>query len=199
MFDYLRGTLVEISPIKAILDVGGIGYSLFIPLSLYGKLPQAGTSYTLFVSLIIRENAHTLYGFSSRPERDLFNTLCEVSGIGPKTALALVGHMEPSDLHLAITQSQLSVLCKIPGIGRKTAERLILEMRDRLKPYEEQHPLSATSGTTHQPTVANDALNALINLGYNALHAQKAVKAALTGIQEDPDLAKLITAALRCI
>jgi Holliday junction DNA helicase RuvA len=134
----------------------------------------------------------------TKEQRDLFESLIEVSGIGPKTALSLIGHMEPKELQAAISQEQIQLICKIPGIGKKTAERLIIEMRDKVKKMR-----GGTTGLfplepSNQGVVA-DAISALVNLGYNSTQAQKAIKAAMAKNQEEPELAKLITAALRNI
>ncbi len=196
MYEYLRGKLISSSPSKVILEVGGIGFKLLIPLSAYGRLPSPGNETLLYVAQVIREDAHTFYGFPTRDERDLFFSFCEVSGIGPKTALALIGHMEINALYAAINQGQLTILCKIPGIGKKTAERLLIEMRDRLHPKEKQVALAAID-PTGQNSLVVDAMNALINLGYNTLQAQKAISAALSSAKPEGDLAALITASLR--
>jgi holliday junction DNA helicase RuvA len=196
MYEYLRGKLVSSTPLQAIVDVGGIGFRLLIPVSSYGRLPAAGQEVFLYVAQVIREDAHTFYGFLAQEERDLFFSFCAVSGIGPKTALSLVGHMDIHTLYLAISQGQLALLCKIPGIGRKTAERLVIEMRDRLQPKEKQVALAAID-PSGQNTLVVDAMNALINLGYNALQAQKALTTALASSKQEDDLAILITSALR--
>lgn len=196
MYEYLRGKLVSATPSKVIVDVGGIGYGLFIPLSAFGRLPAHGQEIFLYVAQVIRETAHTFYGFLTSEERNLFFSFCDVSGIGPKTALALIGHMEINALYLAINQGQLPLLCKIPGIGRKTAERLVIEMRDRLHPKERQVALAAIDPSGQNGLVV-DALNALINLGYNMLQAQKAITAALASEKQGGDLASLITSSLR--
>lgn len=195
MYEYLRGKLISATPNKVVVEVGGIGYKLLIPLCAFGRLPVTGQEVLLYIAQVIREDAHTFYGFTAREERDLFFSFCEVSGIGPKTALALIGHMEINALYAAINQGQLPLLCKIPGIGRKTAERLVIEMRDKLQPKEKQVAL-ASLDPSGQNSVVADAMNALINLGYNALQAQKAIAAALASSKE-PNLASLITSSLR--
>ncbi len=200
MYEFIKGTLVEASPSKAIVETHGVGFCLLIPFSHFSKLPPQGGSVTLFTSLVVREDSQKLFGFLTQHERDLFDTLTEISGIGPKTALCLIGHMEISDLQVAISQGNTALLCKIPGIGKKTAERLVLEMRDKVKKGlgkpSSLHPL--IDGDKEQGVVA-DAISALINLGYNTTQAQKAVKAALSKVQGDPELAKLITSALRAV
>ncbi|MBI3211391.1 MAG: Holliday junction branch migration protein RuvA, partial [Simkania negevensis] len=141
MFEYLKGILSELSLEVAIVEVGGIGYKLFIPLSNYAKFPPLGKEVLIYISTVIREDSHKSFGFLSRVERDLFETLGEVSGIGPKTALTLVGYMEGAQLKSAISQANVSLLSKIPGIGKKTAERLIIEMRDKIEKKKEKTPL----------------------------------------------------------
>jgi holliday junction DNA helicase RuvA len=198
MYEYIKGTLTESTITKATIETHGLGYCLLIPFNNYAKLPQLGTMVTLYTSFVVREDSQKLYGFLSRHERDLFESLIEVSGIGPKTGLALVGHMEVQDLQAAISQGNVQVICKIPGIGKKTAERLIIEMRDKIKKGMDKslstHPLQEV-----EKGVVVDAISALINLGYNSAQAQKAIKTAVSKTQGEPELAKLITAALRII
>lgn len=200
MYEYLKGTLIEATVSKAIVEVQGIGYHLLIPFNHFSKLPLFGSSVTFYVSFVVREDSQKLYGFLSRQERDLFENLLEVSGIGPKTSLCLVGHMEIRDLQTAISQGNTHLICKIPGIGKKTAERLIVEMRDKMKKSMDQssaaHPLQSSE---EEKSAVTDAISALINLGYNNTQAQKAIKSALSKIEGEPELAKLITAALRCM
>lgn len=200
MYEYIKGTLIEATPSKAIIEAGGLGFSLLIPFSHFSKLPALGTPLTLFVSFVVREDAHRLFGFLTRRERDLFENLIEVSGIGPKIALCLIGHMDISDLQVAISQGNIPLICKIPGIGKKTAERLVVEMRDKLKKEgiasASLYPLESAGES--QGVIA-DAISALMNLGYNNAQAQKAIKTALSKTEEKPELATLITAALRAI
>ncbi len=195
MLEYIRGKLVEASPLKAVVDVGGLGYQLWIPISTYSKIPPSGREVFFYLSTVIREDAHKLFGFLTRGERDLFEKLIAISGIGPKTALALIGHLDLEDLHAAITHSNIPLLCKIPGVGKKTAERLVIDMRDKVKNLE----MEKTGAPLFAQGVVADAVGALINLGYNPLQAQKAIKAALGTSKEEPPLAQLITSALRCI
>lgn len=191
MFEYIKGALAHSSPSTVTIDVHGLGYRLHIPLNNYSKLPQQGTQMLFYISTVIREDSHKLYGFLTQKERDLFEHLISISGIGPKTALALIGHMELHDLQTAISLGNVALVCKIPGIGKKTAERLIVEMRDKIIDIAHA-PLGKA-----EPRVLTDAISALVNLGYNAAHAQKAVKAAMTASSTEPQLALLITSALR--
>lgn len=195
MYESITGTLKEKEPLKAIVETGGIAYRLVIPLSTYAQLPSLETSLFLFLSQVVREDAHTLYGFLKKEERDLFEMLINISGIGPKTAVAIVGHMEISALHRAIGASDINLLSKIPGIGKKTAERLVIEMRDKFKGKGKGNPLLLHS----EGTLLGDAINALMNLGYNPIHAQKAVQSVLTEKKEESDLGRIITAALQKI
>ena len=205
MFEYIKGILTESNPSQVTIEAYGIGYLLLIPLNNYSKLPQVGEPFTIYVSTVIREDSHKNYGFLTRDQRNLFENLINISGIGPKTALALLGHMEIDDLQSAITQGSSTLLSKIPGIGKKTAERLIVEMRDKIKKLDgklSSHPLSNKEGVSG---VIGDAINALIHLGYHPSQAEKAIKIALDktaqekGETASPELAQLITAALRCI
>lgn len=200
MIEYIRGKLVEATQETAILELNGIGYSLFIPLNNYSKLPHIGKDALLYVSTVIREDAHKHFGFLTKLERDLFEKLIDISGIGPKTALALVGHMEIADLQLAISQGNTALLSKIPGVGKKTAERLVIELKDKFKKWGEGE-LSATTFAVKdtEKGIFSDAMSALVNLGYPPLQAQKAVKTVLEKSKEPPELAKLITAALRAM
>ena len=194
MIEYIKGILTESTPLKTVVEVNGIGYKIFTPLSNYSKLPAIGEKVCLFISVVIREDSHKHFGFLTSAERDLFETLIEVSGIGPKTGLALLGHLDATDLQIAISQSDLTSICKVPGIGKKTAERLIVEMRDRIQKNSTSIPISSSSKT--EPSLAGDALRALINLGYQPLQAQKAIRSVIDE-DEGSDLGKVITLALR--
>lgn len=188
------------SPLSVILETGGIGYLIYIPANVFGKLPQCGEKILLHTSYVIREQSQALYGFLSLQEKDLFETLLGVSGIGPKTALSLIGHLPLHDLQRAIGSHDITALCKVPGIGKKTAERLIIELRDKL------NALSISPGdvTVQAPSdpkaiTIRDAMSALINLGYNQTTAQKAIKKTIKDKSDDIDLATLITDSLKNI
>ena len=194
MIEYIKGILVEATPLKTVLELNGIGYKILIPLSNYAKLPSLGKQVCLFISSVIREDSHRYFGFLTVEERDLFETLIEISGVGPKTALALLGHLEPTDLQIAISTSDFTSICKVPGIGKKTAERLVVELRDKV---QKNSSLFTPSSSKTEPTLAGDALRALINLGYQPLQAQKAVKSVMDVNTQETDLGRLITSALR--
>lgn len=198
MFEYIKGILIRSSVTQVTIDIHGLGYRLHIPFNIYAKLPHLGAEMLLFVSSVIREDSHKLFGFLTEHERDLFEQFIGISGIGPKTALALIGHMELQELQAAIQQGNARAVCKIPGIGKKTAERLILEMQGKIFKFlgKEDH---CSSSTIQETGLVADAISALINLGYNNIQAQKAVNAAVQSHGKETGLAALITAALRYI
>lgn len=198
MYEYLKGTLADAFPSHAIVDHLGLGYKLLLPLSHYMRLPPVKSEVLFYLSLVIREDAHTCYGFLTKLDRDLFERLTEVSGIGPKTALSLIGHMETDALQMAIAHANIALLSKVPGIGKKTAERLVIEMRDKIKNLQEKGAPPSLLGEQKGGAIC-DAINALIHLGYPSLQAQKAVNSALKTLGDKPDLSQLITASLRSL
>ncbi len=197
MVEYIKGILTESFPNKAIIEVNGIGYSFGIPLSCFAKLPPIGNPVTLFVYTVIREDAHHFFGFLTRSERDFCETLTSISGIGPKTAVGIIGNMDPQELTRAIVSGNVAILSKLPGIGKKTAERLIVELKDKLKISDADAQLSLPS--TKENPVFTDAMNALIRLGYSSFQAQKALKTTIDNSKKELDLSSLITSALRAI
>lgn len=132
MFAYIKGVLAQAAQAFVVIEAGGIGYKIFIPASAFSRLSHLGSEMTLQTSFIVREQAQTLYGFITANERDFFEALMGVTGIGPKIALALIGHMPLYELQQAIGQGDIATLCRVPGIGKKGAERLIIEMRDKV-------------------------------------------------------------------
>lgn len=153
----------------------------------------------LYLSQVIREDSHTLYAFDQKEERNLFEMLLTVSGIGPKTAVAIIGHVEMNAFQRAIHTSDIRLLSKLPGIGKKTAERLILDMRDKFKVAGKKQPFSSLSLPDDTPSLHADAILALVNLGYNALQAGQAVNAAQREHPEETELGRFITLALQKI
>lgn len=201
MYEYLKGKLVEAGPQHAIVDVHGIGYKLLLPVNAFSRMPENGAEVVLYTSYIIRDTAHALYGFLNRQERDLFELLISVSGVGPKIGVSLLGHLGAVDLINAIRHAEVARLCKVPGIGKKTAERLILEIKDKLpinSSDESANKLNEQASSQYSHKI-RDAMSALINLGYSQAIAQKAVKQTLKEMDESAELASLITHALqRC-
>ncbi|PYK37748.1 MAG: Holliday junction branch migration protein RuvA [Verrucomicrobia bacterium] len=177
MITFLDGKLISSLPTQAIVDVSGVGYEVFIPLSSYDKLPAAGQSVRILTHLHVREDAHVLYGFMSAAERDLFRLLVNhVSGIGPKLALAVLSGMSVSNFKSAVVNSDVTALAKISGLGKKTAERIVLELKDKLGVAAAWEAASATHAPSPEEEEANEAVLALIALGYKQIDAHKNVR-----------------------
>lgn len=176
MIAHLRGRLLDKQPNRVIVDVEGVGYDVFVPLSTFYGLGEPGAAIALRVHTHVREDALALYGFATRIEQELFERLIGVSGIGPKVALAVLSGIEPADLIRAIQRGDHARLTAIPGVGRKTSERIVLELKDRL-PLPQVAP--ETSGDAMHPPMHDDVLSALVNLGYHRPLAEKAVASAL--------------------
>lgn len=198
MFEYIKGFLSHLTPDTAILDVCGIGYKIFIPLSVYSEIIGQTEEITLYLSPVFREDSHRLFGFLSRSQRDLFEKVCDVSGIGPKIALSLIGHMQEQQLYLAIHHQDVKSLSKVPGLGKKTAERLIVEMKDKCKTLQLKEPMALDS-LSAKNSLMEDALAALVNLGYQRASAYNAIEKVLKEQEKAPDLPELITSALKQI
>ena len=192
MYEYIQGKLVTLSPLKAVVDVNGVGYKIVVPACFTGQ--DIGSPILLYVSHVVREDSQTLYGFSTKAQRDLFEKVLSVTGIGPKTALALVGHLDITNLESAVNNNDTRLIGKVPGIGKKTAERLIIEMRGKLKNISQENTPAANTGADR---AILDAIAALISLGYNPQQAQTAIRKVREEhlLEEDPG--KLITLALR--
>lgn len=199
MIAQIRGTLISKEPFILVIDAGGIGYEIFSTQEAYEKAPPIGKEYTLFTRFIVREDSQTLYGFASADERKLFDQIISVSGIGPKTGLAIVSSLGAKSLKEAIRTKDLIALTGIPGIGKKTAERLVVELRDKLLKEEvfTSEPGSEDSGSAK---IRQEALAALVALGYNRGDAEKAIRSV---IRDQPNEAekveKLIKAALKSV
>jgi Holliday junction DNA helicase RuvA len=177
MITFLDGKLVSALPTQAIVDVGGVGYEVFIPLSSYDKLPGAGQSVRILTHLHVREDAHILYGFMTAAERDLFRLLVNhVSGIGPKLGLAVLSGMSVSSFKSAVVSADVASLSKISGLGKKTAERIVLELKDKVGVAAAWEAASAEHAPTAEQTQVNEAVLALIALGYKQVEAHKTVR-----------------------
>jgi Holliday junction DNA helicase RuvA len=171
----LTGTLVEKTPSRIIVDVGGVGYDVLVPLSTFYGLGEPGADVTLRVHTHVREDIIALFGFSTPLEQDLFERLIAISGIGPKLALAVLSGIDPGELVRAIRAQDVARLTRIPGVGKKTAERIGLELKDRLP----QAMAQAEPAAAGQGDLRGDLLSALTNLGYKGAVAEKAVDAAV--------------------
>ncbi|MCC6533268.1 MAG: Holliday junction branch migration protein RuvA [Burkholderiales bacterium] len=170
MIGRLNGVLLEKNPPQILVDVGGLAYEVDVPMSTFYNLPQTGTPVTLHTHLVVREDAHLLFGFGTEAERNAFRQLLRISGVGARTALAVLSGLSVADLQQAIAARDAGRLTKIPGIGKKTAERLLLELRDKLDVR-----ISAGAGAPNV-SAGNDVLHALLALGYNDKEAAWAVK-----------------------
>jgi Holliday junction DNA helicase RuvA len=175
---HLRGAILEKHPNRIVLDVQGVGYDVFVPLSTFYGLGDPGTAVALRIHTHVREDALTLYGFATLLEQDLFERLIGVSGIGPKLALAVLSGIEPMDLMRAIERGDVARLTAIPGVGKKTSERIVLELKDRL-PRVQAAAVAAGGAASDASALRDDVLSALVNLGYHRPLAEKAVDAAI--------------------
>jgi Holliday junction DNA helicase RuvA len=177
MIGRLSGTLVEKNPPQILLDVQGVAYEVDVPMSTFYNLANLGEKVTLFTHLVVREDAHLLFGFGSETERRAFRLLIKISGIGARTALSVLSGLSVAELAQAVTLQESGRLTKIPGIGKKTAERLLLELKDKLGA-----DLSSTVGINRAAPVTSDVLHALASLGYSDKEATHAVRQLPEGI-----------------
>jgi Holliday junction DNA helicase RuvA len=194
----LRGTLAEKQPPHLLLDVNGIGYELEVPMTTLYRLPAVGEPLTLHTHQVVREDAHLLYGFFEKRERELFRELIRLNGVGPKLALALMSGLEVDELVRCVQAQDTAALVKVPGVGKKTAERLLVELKDRFKAWES---IPSIAPLVVEPQLAqavssaeNDAVSALISLGYKPQEASRAVAAVK---EEGMSSEDLIRRALR--
>lgn len=178
MIASLRGVLAEKHPNQAIVDVNGVGYEVFIPISTYSKLPDAGAEVRLRIHTHVREDALMLYGFLSPEEKALFEKLITVTGIGPRLAVTVLSGLEAADLLAAIRSGDVARLVRVPGVGKKTAERMVLELRDKVPAVGAESAAAAADGAGPLAAVDQDVLSALLNLGCARPAAEAAVKKA---------------------
>lgn len=181
MIGRLRGILLEKQPPHLLLDVGGVGYEVQAPMTTFYRLPLLGEEITLHTHLSITENLHQLFGFIDQRDRSLFRTLIKVNGVGPKLAIAILSGMESDDIARCVRDDNTAALTKVPGIGKKTAERLVVELRDRLKAWDLPQHLMAPASESLLPAkddVYAEAESALIALGYKPADASKMIVAA---------------------
>lgn len=199
MIHYLKGTVIESSPLETILDVHGVGYSVQIPITTAEKIPPNGEACELFIHPVYREDSATLYGFIDRKDRDFFRLLIEkVSGIGPRIGLSILSKMSVPILEQAIYNQDTSLLSKCPGIGKKTAERLIIELKDKVhcsptipSSSDSKTQTVSTSSAKHQ-----DAVASLMTLGYKIAEADKRVTQAIQRLGIETSVELLIKEAL---
>ncbi|HVY05134.1 MAG TPA: Holliday junction branch migration protein RuvA [Burkholderiales bacterium] len=189
MIGRLTGLLLEKRPPTVVLEVQGVGYEVDVPMSTFFQLPATGSTVTLQTHLIVREDAHLLFGFATEQERQVFRQLLKISGVGARTALSVLSGMSVSELYHAVTTHDGARLTKIPGIGKKTAERLLLELRDKLGAGA---AVAAAGGGTQ---TRSDAMNALLALGYSDKEASQ----ALGKVAPDAPVQEAIRQALKLL
>ncbi len=195
MIGRIHGKLVEKQPTQVLVDVGGVGYEIEAPMTTFYNLPAIGEHVKLHTHLVVREDAHILFGFSEETDRLLFRTLIKVNGVGPKVALTILSGLSAEDFHRCITDDNVQALVRLPGIGKKTAERLIIEMRDRLPDLSSVESQQKKGGvpSSSANNAKQEAISALIALGYKAQDASKMVQ----NIQADNSCEDIIRLALQ--
>ena len=186
MIAHLRGSILEKHPNRIVIDVNGVGYDVFVPLSTFYGLGDPGAGIALRIHTHVREEAFVLYGFATLLEQELFERLIGVSGIGPKLALAVLSGIEPQDFIRAIERGDLARLTAIPGVGKKTSERIVLELKDRLPRGQVADALGGVEAAAG-PALRGDVVSALVNLGYHRPLAEKAAEAAIKTIGSGAD------------
>ena len=176
MIGFLRGKLALKAPPLLMLDVNGVGYELEAPMTVFYNLPALGAEIMLHTHLVVREDAHILFGFSTEADRALFRTLIKVNGVGPKLALAILSGQSAEEFHRCIHNNDTQALVRLPGVGKKTAERLVIEMRDRLPDLSHSADSSVTGKIQPVDNPKQEAISALCSLGYKPLDAGKMVQ-----------------------
>jgi Holliday junction DNA helicase RuvA len=198
MISFLHGKLIEALPTQVTLDVNGIGYEVLIPLSSYDKLPAPGQEVRLLTHLSVREDAHTLYGFMSAAERELFRMLVHtVSGIGPKIALNILSGISVTAFRGAVAGGDVKALSQISGVGKKTAERIVVELKDKIGAAGAWEAASAQRALSAEDQKINDAVLALIALGFKQVEAHDTVRKALAMLGGQATVEELVRACLR--
>ncbi|MDH3256817.1 MAG: Holliday junction branch migration protein RuvA [Nitrospinota bacterium] len=197
MIAHLKGELIEKSPISLVVDVQGVGYEVFIPLTVYYELPECGAAVSLYIHTRMREESLKLFGFLKEADKQMFELLTRISKVGPKIALAIQSGMTGQELTQAVFNHDISTLSTIPGVGRKTAERLALELKDKLSELNLQ-PETAAADNAPGNGLKDDAVSALVNLGYKKAQAEQALKKVWRD-EAKPSLEELIRDSLNCL
>src|SRR5256885_641940 len=198
MISYLQGKVVESLPTQVTLDVRGVGYDVLIPLSSYNKLPQPGQDVKILTHLAIREDAHVLYGFMSVGERELFRLLINtVSGIGPKIALNVLSGISVTAFRGAVANADIKSLSQISGVGKKTAERIIVELKDKIGAAGAWEASSAARGLSPEDQKINDAVLALLALGFKPVEAHDAIRKAQAALGVQATVEDIVRACLK--
>jgi Holliday junction DNA helicase RuvA len=179
MIGFLKGSLVSKLPPFLVLNVQGVGYELEAPMATFYDLPEENTEVLLFTHLVVREDAHLLYGFSDRAQRELFRSLLKVNGVGPRVGLAILSTLSTSQFVQCVNQQDTITLTSVPGIGKKTAERMLLDLRDRISALDNFNSGNddVVGGVELQQNPVEDAMGALVALGYRSADANRAIRA----------------------
>jgi Holliday junction DNA helicase RuvA len=198
MITFLHGKLVEALPTQVIVDLHGLGYEVLIPLSSYDKLPQPGQEVRLLTHLVVREDAHVLYGFMSVAEREVFRLLINtVSGIGPKIALNVLSGISVTSFRGAVANGDVKLLSQISGVGKKTAERIVVELKDKIGAAGAWEAMSAQRALSPEDQKINDAVLALIALGFKQVEAHDTVRKAQGALGPQTSVEDLVRACLK--
>ena len=199
MIARISGILIQKSVTQCVVDVHGAGYRVIVPLSTFYELPEAGRPVVLLIHTHVREDAISLYGFHTREEREVFQMMISVSGIGPKLAVNILSGIAAGELVRAVTEEDLKRLTGIPGVGKKTAERMILELKDKAAKLVRDDITVCTVGVKTGDQVKEDALSALVNLGYKGSAVKDVVDGIMRKAPETPSLDQLLKQALRTL
>ena len=199
MIAHIQGGLNFKSPEYLIIDVEGIGYEVQVPLTTFYDLPEVGSTVALHIHTHVREDALQLYGFQSREEKQLFVRLMSVAGIGPRLAVNILSGITPVELAETLLQGDLARLISIPGVGRKTAERMMVELRDKVSTFVLSQDVAIPAKQTADEAMIEDALSALVNLGYKKGVAKRAIDEAQQRLQEEATLEILLKESLRSL
>jgi Holliday junction DNA helicase RuvA len=195
---FLHGRLVETLPTQVVVDVHGTGYEVLIPLSSYDKLPQPGQELKLLTHLVVREDAHVLYGFMTVQERELFRLLINtVSGIGPKIALNVLSGISAAAFRGAVANGDIKALSQISGVGKKTAERIVVELKDKIGPAGAWEASSAQRALSPEDQKTNDAVLALMSLGFKQIEAHDSVRKVQSSLGPEATVEDLVRACLK--
>lgn len=197
MIAYLEGKLIEKNPTHLILDVNGVGYSVNIPVSSYSRLGEIGETIKILTYQHVREDELKLYGFSTKPEKDLFELLISVNGVGPKVALGILSSISVEDFQRSILEEDLDVLTHISGVGKKIAQRLIVELKEKLTKVDLRLEKGEKVKERIGVSVGDEAVLALVSLGYNKFDAKKAVEKVSSESKESLPIEELIKRALK--
>ncbi len=199
MIAHIQGRLHFKSPENLIIDVDGVGYQVHVPLTTFYELPDVGNTVALHIHTHVREDALQLYGFQAQEEKALFVRLMGVAGIGPRLAVNILSGISPAELAECLGQGDLARLISIPGVGRKTAERIMVEMRDKLPALAADRDIALSVKNAADEAVMNDAISALVNLGYKKGVARKAIDEAIERLEGELNLESLLKESLRAL